>query len=106
MAFSGQRLRALRTQRGDSLRAVAAAIGASKAHIWELETGHSCNPTSELLIRLARHFDVSVGYLVGEDPNASEEDFQYVAMFREFKKLSERDRRVIDALMRSMRKQA
>ena len=75
-----------------------------KAHIWELETGQSGNPTSDLLIRLARHFDVSVGYLVGEDPNASDEEPRYVAMFREFKKLDKRDQRVIDALMREMRR--
>ena len=60
---------------------------ASKAHIWELEKGDSRNPSIELLQRLAQHFDVSIAYVVGEDPDAPDEEKELVAMFRELKDL-------------------
>ena len=85
----GTRLRALRIRRGESLQQVADAIGASKAHIWELETNRSRNPSIDLLRRLAEHFKVSIAHLVGEDAEAQEADFRVFG--REFKDLSDED---------------
>ena len=69
----GEKLRALRVKRGDSLQDVADAIGASKAHVWELETGRSKNPSIDLLGRLAGHYEVSTALLVSEDGADDEE---------------------------------
>ena len=102
MAFSGARLKQLRIRKNQSLQQVADAVGASKAHIWELEKGDSRNPSTDLLWRLARHFNVSIAYLVGEDPNAPEEDQQLVAMFRDLKDLDPDDREMLNMLMRQM----
>lgn len=42
----------------------------SKAHVWELETGRSTNPSLEILQRLARHFNVTVAYFAENEPIA------------------------------------
>lgn len=53
-------------RRGESLQQVADAIGASKAHIWELESNRSKNPSLDLLQKLAGHFRTTVAYLIEE----------------------------------------
>ena len=102
MSFSGARLKHLRFREGESLQRLADSVNASKAHIWELETGKSGNPSIELLLRLAQHFSVGIAYFVGEDPDAPEENEQLVAMFRGLKALDRSDREVINALMQLM----
>lgn len=62
----GDRLKELRLKNGHSLQQVADAIGASKAHIWELEANRSTNPSLEMLQKLASHFDTTVAYLIDE----------------------------------------
>ena len=85
----GTRLRALRVKKAESLQEVANAIDASKAHVWELETGRSTNPSIDLLRRLAKHFEVSIAQLVGEDGEVQE---AAIKMFgREFEDLSDED---------------
>lgn len=62
----GDRLKELRLKKGQSLQQVADAIGASKAHIWELEANRSTNPSLDLLQKLSGHFETSVAYLINE----------------------------------------
>ena len=100
----GARLKTLRMRKGESLKALADAVGVSKAHIWDLETGHSSNPSMDLLTRLAEHFDTSVSALVGEDPQDAG-DPQLIAMFRDLQGLSDRDRETIKAVMKTLKKQ-
>src|SRR3546814_3321242 len=54
----GAKLRELRVERGQSLQQVADAVSASKAHLWEVETGKTQNPSVDLVRRLADHFGV------------------------------------------------
>jgi len=98
----GARLKKLRIKKNQSLQDVADAVGASKAHIWEIERGGSNNPTMELLNKLADHFAVSVSYLVGEQP-ADEETQGVVALYRELKGLDEKDRETIRLIMQRLR---
>ncbi len=104
MAFTPPRLKELRLKKKQSLQAVADAVGVSKAHVWELETGKSKNPSVELLTKLAKHFEVPVAQLMGEDPDATQEDQELVAMFRDLKDLSPRDREILRSTMLSMKK--
>lgn len=99
-----QRLKELRLKKGDSLQGLADAVEVSKAHVWELETGKSKNPSVDLLTKLARHFEVPLAKLVGEDPEASEEDQELVAMFRDLKDLTPRDREILRSTITSMKK--
>ena len=99
-----QRLKELRLKKRDSLQDVADAVGASKAHVWELETGKSKNPSMELVTKLAEHFGVPVAQLMGEDPEAAEADQELVAMFRDLKDLTPRDREILRSTITSMKK--
>lgn len=94
----GARLKQLRMKKGQSLQQVADAVGSSKAHIWELETGKSANPSIALLTRLADHLGVSAAYLVGEDVGADEG--RIGSMFRRVSdELDEEDQALIKTLV-------
>ena len=93
------KIKELRLRKNKSLQRVADDVGASKAHIWDLETGKSKNPSIDLLTKLAKCFDVSVAELIGENPAAKGVDPQVIAMYRELKDLSTADRQVIQAMM-------
>ena len=99
-----QRLKELRLKKKNSLQDVADAVGASKAHVWELETGKSKNPSIELVTKLAEHFGVPVAQFMGEDPEATEADQELVAMFRDLKDLTPRDREILRSTITSMKK--
>jgi transcriptional regulator with XRE-family HTH domain len=62
----GDRIKELRLKNRESLQQLADAIGASKAHIWEIESNRSKNPSIDLLQRLAEHFKTSVAFLIDE----------------------------------------
>ena len=94
------------------MQRVADAVDASKAHIWELETGKSRNPSIDLLTRLADHYEVSLASLVGEDPEALERilegdpqanrEDQLMRMFRQLQSLPGDDRAMIHDIIRGM----
>jgi transcriptional regulator with XRE-family HTH domain len=75
----GDRIKELRVRKGESLQQVADAISASKAHIWELESNRSKNPSLDLMQKLAAHFRTTVAYLIEEpqgDLNRAEQFFR------------------------------
>lgn len=98
-----KKLANLRAQSGESLQAVADAVGASRAHIWEVETGRTKNPSLELVRRLADHFKVSVAWLIGETPN-EDNDQQATVLYRALQSLSTENKQHIQAIIDSMRK--
>jgi transcriptional regulator with XRE-family HTH domain len=102
----GARLTELRLKQNVSLQTVADAVGVSKAHIWELEKGRTDNPTLTLLTRLADYFAVTVSFLVGEDPAATDADPELSRMFRQAGELTASDRAVLDDVMQSMLKRS
>ena len=98
------KLKDLRLRNGKSLQAVADAVGASKAHIWEVETGKSPRPSLDLVRRLADYYRVSLASLVGEDPNLpSEEDEELLVMWRDLKDLPKEEREYVAMLIQTMR---
>ena len=103
MSF-GRKLHDLRLGKRMSLQDVANAVGISKAHVWNLEKGLSENPSIELVVKLADLFRVRVADLVGEDPNAETEEPEMVALFRDLKQLSDRDRQTIEVLMQQLKR--
>lgn len=94
----GARIKALRVKNNQSLQGLADALGASKAHIWEIERGGSKNPSMDLLKKLAEHFSVTVSYLVGEAP--PEDDEGAMVLYRDLKGLDEKDQETIRSLMK------
>ena len=64
----GELLRKRREQRNESLQDVAKAVGTTKGHMWQLETGSIENPRLNSAIALAGHFGCSVEELAGVVP--------------------------------------
>lgn len=60
----GERLRDLRKGRGYSRRELAELLEIGEANIQRYETGDS-DATSENVLKIARHFNVSTDYLLG-----------------------------------------
>lgn len=96
-------LKSLRLKTGESLQEVADAVQTSKTHIWDMERGNSANPSRELLVKLADHFRISVSELLGENPNAADEPAELVALYRDLKSLTDKDRKTIEAVMRTLK---
>lgn len=97
----GARLKALRLRNGESLQQVADAVGASKPHIWELETGRSKNPSVDLLAKLAAHFETTVSHLIGEE--AADPDVNALVFGREFKDLKPEDWDVLRTMAKRLK---
>lgn len=100
MSFAN-RLKQCRLRKNESLQEAADALGMSKAHFWELETGKSRNPSSEILKKISSHFDVSIGWLVGEE-ESSTEDEQMKVLFRTLQELDPDDIDLIKAMAKQM----
>lgn len=103
MTIFADKLAQLRQKTKESLQDVADVVGASKAHVWELETGKSQNPSLELVRKLADHFKVSVAWLIGETPSDNT-DPQAGALYRSLQTLSPQNKQHIQAIIDSMRK--
>jgi transcriptional regulator with XRE-family HTH domain len=97
------RLKELRLKKRESLQDLADAVQASKAHVWELETGKSRNPSMDLVTKLADHFGVPVSYLIGEDPASADEDPELITMFRDLKQVTEGDRELLKGMLKMMK---
>lgn len=92
----GAKLTELRLKNAKSLQEVADAVGVSKTHIWQMEKGKSENPSSELLKKLSEYFKVSVEYLAGTGgAGVSVVDAEAQQFFRDFKSLSDTERRIL-----------
>ena len=100
----GLKLKELRIAKNKSLQDVANAIGVSKAHLWDLEKGKSKNPSLDLITGLASYFKISVAELVGEDPNALNEEPELVALYRDLKALGPTDLEAISLLVNQFKK--
>ncbi|NOZ04737.1 MAG: helix-turn-helix transcriptional regulator [Chloroflexi bacterium] len=68
--FDGQRLKALRQERGLRAQVVARRAGVSVRHVWRLEANARPNVAGVTLGRLALALDTTVEYLLGltDDP--------------------------------------
>ena len=101
MSFAA-RLKTARMRKGYSLQKLADLIGASKAHIWDLETARAKNPSLEVLTGLSRALDVSITQLIGESASDDEPETAR-AMFRDLQTLSETDQETIKLMMDRLR---
>jgi len=98
----GSNIKALRLQRGETLQQVADAVGASKPHIWELESGKSKNPGFELLTKIADHFDCSLDYLTGHTSNKTQNTSEAI-FYRDFNSLGIAEQEVVKSLVETLK---
>jgi transcriptional regulator with XRE-family HTH domain len=96
----GARLYGLRQASGESLQAVADAVGVSKAHVWELEKGRSRNPSFDLVRKLAKHYGVSVDVIAGDEDQPDAKEIKVERIHRDLDELSDRDRAVVEDMIR------
>lgn len=94
------KLKECRLKKGKSLQEVADAIGVSKAHFWELESGKSKNPSFDLLRKISDYFNISIGWLMDEDVNSSENQDMKV-LFRQLQGLNDEDLDMIKMIVES-----
>jgi transcriptional regulator with XRE-family HTH domain len=96
----GDRIKEMRLRKGQSLQQVADAIGASKAHIWELESNRSKNPSIDLLQKLASHFGTTITYLIEEPQgNLTKADQFYRRNSEKFAALDDKNFEVLENLL-------
>lgn len=102
----GARLRKYRMRKGLSLQKLADAVGASKAHIYELETSRSSNPSLTLLTALSRELEVPIKDLIGESSEVADEEAPQLApLFRDLRELKSDELELIQALTKKLREQ-
>jgi transcriptional regulator with XRE-family HTH domain len=97
------RIKEFRMKKKMSLQDVAECVGASKAHIWDLETARSKNPSIDLLKKSADCFGVGVSDLIEENPAAEQEGSRVLGMYRELRNLSDRDLDVIQQMVERLK---
>ncbi len=98
------RLKRLRESKRASLQTVADAVGASKAHIWELESGRSSNPSIDLVKKLAAYFEVTISSLIGEPNNDGGISDADAALFRAMEGLTVNDKQILKNLAEDLKK--
>jgi transcriptional regulator with XRE-family HTH domain len=98
----GQRLQRLRDRKGLTLEGLAIAIGSTKSYIWELENKPNIRPSAELVYKLSKALDTTVGVLLGESEpeHLSEADQVFFRNYQELKpETKKRLSRIMDVLM-------
>lgn len=78
----GQRIRALRTERGLSQADLARAVGISPAYACNIESGVARCHNVELMTSIAAELGVTLDYLVGNDPDQG--SGQDIALYRAY----------------------
>lgn len=105
-ASFGARLRALRMKNKLSLQDLADRVGASKAHIWDMEQGNTKNPTLALLTELSRALGAPIKELVGEtDATTDAESPKLGPLFRDLRGLSDTELDLIKTMTDKLREQ-
>lgn len=100
----GLRLRTFRMRKKLSLQELADKIGASKAHVWDLEQGKTRNPSLGLLTELSRALGVSIKDLVGEGEEATDaEEAELGPLFRDLRSLDAKHLELIRSMTKTLR---
>ncbi len=95
----GEKLRKIRTSRNITLEDLAAAIGSSKAYIWQLENKKNAKPSAALLLKIADSLNQSPEYFLDDTQAEPSEPQLEDTFFRKFRKLSDEDKRTIERII-------
>lgn len=102
----GPRLRVLRMRNKLSLQELADRVGASKAHIWDMEQGNTKNPSLALLTELSRALSVPIRELVGESDTTNDaENPKLAPLFRDLRGLNDTELDLIKTMTDKLREQ-
>lgn len=84
----GEKIRALREERGLSLDKLAKLTDSSKGYLWELENRDDPNPSIEKIDRIARQLGVTVEFLLSATASTPDQEVADRAFFRRYQDLS------------------
>lgn len=100
----GDKLKALRKEKGLTLDKLATDSGLSKSYIWELENRESQRPSAEKLTALADVLGVSASYFLEDDFRPPEEKHKDEAFFRNYQKLPPESKDQLAKIMETFKK--
>jgi len=80
----GEKIRALRKEKGLTLDQLAERTESSKSYIWELENKNPPRPSAEKIARIAAELGVTSDYLMDEK-DQKKETAQDLAFYRKYK---------------------
>ncbi len=96
----GEKLRALRKEKGLTLEQLAEATESSKSYIWELENRSPPRPSAEKLSRIAQQLGTTIEYLLDDRGEISPVDAADASFYRKYRKLDaptrQKIRRMVD----------
>jgi transcriptional regulator with XRE-family HTH domain len=101
MKTTGEKIRELRVQKGWSLDKLASLSNTHKSYVWEMENRPNKMLDMNKIKAVAEALGVTVRSLVDESVTAEEEGAA-TGFFRKFKKLDDRDQRVIEEMMKAL----
>ena len=95
----GEKIRRIRIKSNQTLEVLAAAVGSSKAYIWQLENKTNAKPSAELLLKIANHFGQSPDFFLDDTRDEPTESQLEDAFFRKFRTISKRDKREVSNIV-------
>ena len=103
------RIRAIRKQRGITMKQLGEVVDLAESTISQYETGKR-EPDNETLLKISEYFGVTVGYLLGAETDISSSNNNYdilddvdVAFYGDFKELNEDEKETVRDMVRLMR---
>jgi transcriptional regulator with XRE-family HTH domain len=83
----GEKIRALRKEKGYTLDKLAELSESSKSYIWELENKNPPRPSGEKISKIAAALGVTADYLLDTSESLSVEDAVDTAFFRKYQQM-------------------
>lgn len=81
----GNKIKALRKERGYTLDELAALAASSKSYIWELENKNPPRPSAVKLAKIAKALGVTIDYFIGDQ--VTEEDATDKMFYRKYRQM-------------------
>ncbi len=85
----GDKIRALRKEKGFTLDKLAELSESSKSYIWELENKNPPRPSGEKISKIATALGVTTDYLLDTTESVSVEDAVDKAFFRKYQQMDQ-----------------
>lgn len=95
----GEKLRGMRVAKRRTLEELAAAVGSSKAYIWQLENKKNAKPSADLLLKIAKYFGEPPEFFLDDSIVEPAENHVEDAFFRKYRNLSDSDKRAIERIV-------
>ena len=87
----GEKIKALREEKGYTLDELAQRAGSSKSYVWELENRNPPRPSAEKLAKIAGALEVTMDYFI--DDEIPEEDATDIAFYRKYRKMGPQEKK-------------